>query len=95
VGLDVRSQVRQGRLVRAMWNDRRAMTITGFSLAAAGLVGYWLGVCFNEMPMEEGTGANIGAGLLAGLGILLALAGLVVLMLAGVLVALARRRPRG
>lgn len=78
-----------------MWNDRRAMTITGLCLVAAGLIGYWLGLWFNEMPMEEGTGANIGAGLLAGLGILLALAGLVALMLAGVLVALARRKPRG
>lgn len=78
-----------------MWNDRRAMTITGLCLVAAGLIGYWLGLWFNEMPMEEGTGANIGAGGLVVLGTMLAIAGLVVLMLAGVLVALARRRPRG
>jgi hypothetical protein len=95
VGLDVCSQVRQGRLVRAMWNDRRAMTITGLCLVVAGLIGYVIGIWFNAMPMEEGTGANIGAGGLVVLGTMLAFAGLVVLMLAGVLVALARRTPRG
>lgn len=78
-----------------MWNDRRAMTITGLCLVVAGFVGSRLGVWFNEMPMEEGTGANIGAGMLILLGAAVAFAGLVVLMLAGVLVALARRRPRG
>lgn len=78
-----------------MWNDRRAMTITGLCLVAAGFVGSRLGLWFNAMPMEEGTGANIGAGGLVVLGTMLAIAGLVVLMLAGVLVALARRRPRG
>ena len=78
-----------------MWNDRRAMTITGLCLVVAGLIGSRIGVWFNEMPMEEGTGANIGAGGLVVLGTMLAIAGLVVLMLAGVLVALAHRTPRG
>jgi heme/copper-type cytochrome/quinol oxidase subunit 2 len=78
-----------------MWNDRRAMTITGLCLVVVGFVGSRLGVWFNGMPMEEGTGADIGAGGLVALGTMLAIAGLVVLMLAGVLVALARRTPRG
>ena len=71
------------------------MTITGLCLVVVGLVGYWLGLWFNEMPMEEGTGANIGAGILVLLGEVAAFVGLVLLMLAGVLVAIARRRPRG
>ena len=94
MGLDVCSEVRQGRLVRAMWNDRRAMTITGLCLVVAGLVGSRIGVRFNEMPMAEGTGANIGAGILVLAGAVAAFTGLVVLMLAGVLVALARRTTR-
>ena len=71
------------------------MTITGLCLVVVGFVGYWLGLWFNEMPMEEGTGANIGAGILVLLGEVAAFVGLVLLMLAGVLVALARRTPRG
>ncbi|WP_217635701.1 hypothetical protein [Curtobacterium sp. MMLR14_010] len=45
--------------------------------------------------MEEGTVANIGAGILVLLGEVAAFVGLVLLMLAGVLVAMARRTPRG
>ena len=71
------------------------MTITGLCLVVVGLVGYWLGLWFNEMPMEEGTGADIGAGILVLLGEVAAFVGLVLLMLAGVLVPMARRTPRG
>jgi hypothetical protein len=78
-----------------MWNDRRAMTITGLCLVVVGFVGHRLGLWFNQASVDDGTGADIGAGGLALLGILLVFAGLVVLMLAGVLVALARRTPRG
>jgi hypothetical protein len=61
-------------------------------VTAVGLAAHSGALLWNEMPLPEGTGPNIGAGLLWLAGLLVAACGFVMLFAGGVLVSLAGRR---
>jgi hypothetical protein len=59
--------------------------VIGAVLTVGGFVGYQLALWWNTIPLPEGTGPNIGAGLAALAALLVAGSGLVVVAVGGLL----------
>ncbi|PYY36337.1 MULTISPECIES: hypothetical protein [unclassified Curtobacterium] len=68
--------------------------VIGVVLTVIGLVGHQLALWWNSIPLPEGTGANIGAGVAALAALLVAVGGLVTLVVGGLLRARGGSDPR-
>lgn len=64
----------------------RPFLLASGMVTAVGLLTHFGALVWNSVPLPEGTGANIGAGLLALAGLVVAGCGLVMLVVGGVLV---------